>query len=143
MRFFLEHDTGTEPLSKVVAKLSDYTRFRTDAFGVLLFSVHSSQRERNLRSALRQQLGYEDPRLLIATSSRDHNHPDGAAGPIWATWSSREQVRERQRLSELPQRGPNIALHMPLNGIPFSEAAWDPEDHAMTRQAMGDEWRWE
>ncbi|MGW4211716.1 replication-relaxation family protein [Lentzea sp. NPDC004789] len=143
VRFFLEHDTGTEPLSKVVAKLSDYTGFRTDAFGVLLFSVHSSQRERNLRSALRQQLGYENPRFLIATSSRDHDHPDGPAGPLWAAWSSLEHVRERQRLSELPQRGPNIALHKPLNGIPFSEAAWDPEDHAMTRQAMGDEWRWE
>lgn len=143
MRFFLEHDTGTEPLSKVVGKLSDYTGFRTDTFGVLLFSVHSSQRERNLRSALRQQLSYETLGFVIATSSRDHDHPDGPAGPIWATWSSHEQVRDRRRLAELPQRGPNIALHMPLNGIPFSEASWDPNDHAMTRQAMGDAWRWE
>lgn len=143
VRFFLEHDTGTEALSKVVGKLSDYSGFRTDAFGVLLFSVHSSQRERNLRSALRQQLTYENPAFVIATSSRDHDHPDGPAGPIWATWSSREQVRERRRLGELPQRGPQIARHAALSGIPFSEAAWDPHDHAMTSQAMGDAWRWE
>jgi hypothetical protein len=143
VRFFLEHDTGTEPLSKVVGKLSEYSRFGTDVFGVLLFSVHSSLRERNLRSAMRQQLGYEKPGFVIATASRDHGHPDGPAGPIWAVWSFQDQIQERRRLAELPQRGPRIAQHVSPVGLPYSEAAWDPNDTTMTGQVTGDERRWE
>ncbi|MET9626307.1 replication-relaxation family protein [Lentzea sp. NPDC006480] len=143
VRFFLEHDTGTEPLSKVVGKLGDYSRFGTDVFGILLFSVHSSLRERNLRSAMRQQLGYEKPGFVIATASRDHGRPDGPAGPIWAAWSFQDQVQERRRLAELPQRGPRIAQHVSPVGLPYSEAAWDPNDTTMTGQVTGDERRWE
>jgi DNA-binding Lrp family transcriptional regulator len=40
VRFFLEHDTGTESLTTVIRKIDDYRDFPTDAFGVLLFSVH-------------------------------------------------------------------------------------------------------
>ncbi|PKV99818.1 protein involved in plasmid replication-relaxation [Amycolatopsis echigonensis] len=52
VRFFLEHDTGTESLAKVTGKLDDYSDFPTDAFGVLLFSVHAPRREIALRTAL-------------------------------------------------------------------------------------------
>jgi hypothetical protein len=48
VRFFLEHDTGTEAVTKVTSKLDDYTTFPTDAFGVLLFSVCIPLGERSL-----------------------------------------------------------------------------------------------
>jgi hypothetical protein len=61
VRFFLEHDTGTESLAKVTGKIDDYSDFPTDAFGVLLFSVHSSRREMALRAASRHALAGHDP----------------------------------------------------------------------------------
>jgi protein involved in plasmid replication-relaxation len=36
VRFFLEHDTGTESLTTVTAKIADYSGYPTDTFGVLL-----------------------------------------------------------------------------------------------------------
>ncbi|MFD4676506.1 hypothetical protein ACFWNN_42765 [Lentzea sp. NPDC058450] len=126
----------------MVSKLGDYSRFGTDVFGVLLFSIHSSLRERNLRSAMRQQLGYEKLGFVIATASRDHGHPDGPAGPIWALWSVQDQGSERRRLAELPQRGPRVPEHSSPLGIPFSEASWDPKNTTVVGQITGVERRW-
>jgi hypothetical protein len=101
VRFFLEHDTGTESLAKVTGKLDDYCDFPTDAFGVLLFSVHSPRREIALRAALHRALAGHDPGFVIATAARDphstYGHPDGPAGPIWGLWTPRsgESVSRR------------------------------------------------
>jgi hypothetical protein len=63
--------------------------------------VHSTRRELALRKALPR--AYERAREallangwplpsgtlllpLIATAPRDHGHPDGPAGPVWALW---------------------------------------------------------
>jgi hypothetical protein len=86
VRFFLEHDTGTESLAKVTGKIDDYA---ADAFGVLLFSVHSTRREIALRTALRRALAGHDPGFVIATAARDHGH--GPAGPIWGLWTPQRQ----------------------------------------------------
>ncbi len=130
VRFFLEYDTGTETLSTVTRKISDYTAFPTDEFGVLLFTVHSSRRERALRQALRRAVGNGRPALVIATTARDLKHPDGPAGPVWALWTpgSRDSVVQRHRLAELPQRGPHVERHAPWLGQPYSEAAFDRHD---------------
>lgn len=69
VRFFLEHDTGTEPLTRVAGKLDGYTTFPTDAFGVLLFSVYSTHRKIALRAALRRYLGGCAPNVTIATAT--------------------------------------------------------------------------
>jgi hypothetical protein len=115
VRFFLEHDTGTEPLSKVTRKLGDYGGFPTDRFGILLFSVHSAKREIALRAALRRTLGGSDPGFVIATAARDHGHPDGPAGPVWGLWTPRsgDTVVRRYRLAELPARGPHVEHRAP------------------------------
>lgn len=133
VRFFLEHDTGTESLTKVTRKLADYDAYPTDTFGVLLFSVHSAHRETSLRAALRRVLPGCDRAVVIATAARDHGHADGPAGPIWGLWSPNggESVTRRYRLAELPQRGPRIAHHEPWPGQPFSEAAFDPLDQTI------------
>lgn len=140
VRFFLEYDTGTEPLTKVTGKLNDYRDFPTDAFGVLLFSVHSSRREIALRAALRRDLAGHEPGLVIATAARDphdaYGHADGPAGPIWGLWTPRSSdgVPRRYRLAELPQRGPRVEHSASNIGQPLNEAAFDPNDREMLRR---------
>ncbi|MGW5108908.1 replication-relaxation family protein [Nocardia sp. NPDC004123] len=128
VRFFLEYDTGTESL-KTTAKLSDYQRFPTDSFGILLFSLHSTRRETGLRAALRRALGGSSPGLVIATTARDLAYPDGPAGPVWALLAAgtADAVTERLLLADLPERGPRIAHHADL-GQPYTEAAFDHFD---------------
>ncbi|AEA23061.1 hypothetical protein Psed_0804 [Pseudonocardia dioxanivorans CB1190] len=139
VRFFLEHDTGTESLTTVIHKIDDYRDFPTDAFGVLLFSVHSARREIALRTALRRDLAGHDPGLVIATAARDHGaypHADGPAGPIWGLWTPRsgDNVPRRYRLAELPQRGPSVEHSASNTDQPLNEAAFDPHDREMLRR---------
>jgi hypothetical protein len=139
VRFFLEYDTGTESLTKVTGKLDDYAAFPTDAFGVLLFSVHSSRREIALRAALSRALAGGDPGFVIATAARDGNafgHGDGPAGPVWGLWTPRDgdNVAHRYRLAELPQRGPSVEHGASNTDQPLNEAAFDPDDQALSRR---------
>jgi hypothetical protein len=134
VRFFLEHDTGTESQKVLTDKLTAYTDFPTDRFGLLAFTVHSARREANLHRALRAALGgVYDPGVVVATMPRDHGHPDGPAGPVWALWQPHPTgPARRYRLADLPQRGPRVAHHEGLPGQPFSPAAWGEHDSAMT-----------
>ncbi|MFL6140387.1 MAG: replication-relaxation family protein [Labedaea sp.] len=138
VRFFLEHDTGTESLPTVVRKLDDYRDFPTDRFGILLFSVHSTRREIALRQALRRDLAGRDPGFVIATAVRaadgSFGHLDGPAGPVWGLWTPHgtERVTRRDRLAELPARGPHVE-HAPNTDQPLNEAAFDPTDRDMLR----------
>ena len=137
--FFLEHDTSTESLAKVTGKPDDYAASPTDAFGVLLFSVHSARREVALRAALRRALGGEDPGLVIATAARDGNtfgHADGPAGPVWGLWTpqSGDNAPRRYGLAELPQRGPSVEHSASNTDQPLNEAAFDRTDPEMSRR---------
>ncbi len=133
VRFFLEHDTGTESLSKVTSKIGDYSDFPTDQFGIVLFSVHSAKRELALRTALRRAVAGNDPRLVIATAARDHGHPDGPAGVIWALWTPRDSgsVPHRYRLAELPERGPQVDYGAAGTEQPYNDAAFAPNDRTI------------
>jgi hypothetical protein len=139
VRFFLEHDTGTESLTKVTGKIDDYAAFQTDAFGVLLFSVHSTRREIALRTALRRALAGSDPGFVIATAARDGNtfgHADGPTGPICGLWMPQggDTVPRRYRLAELPQRGPFVEDSASNVDQPLNEAAFDCIDPEMSRR---------
>ncbi|TKG59636.1 hypothetical protein FCN18_36635 [Prauserella endophytica] len=140
VRFFLEHDTGTESLAKVTGKLDDYSDFPTDAFGVLLFSVHAPRREIALRTALHRALVGHDPGFVIATAARDpygaYGHADGPAGPIWGLCTPRsgDSASRRYRLAELPQRGPSVEHSASNTDQPLNEAAFDPDDREMSRR---------
>jgi len=80
--FFLEHDTGTETLTRVVGKLAGYTDLAdtdtdTDVGGrpaVLLFWLPGARRE----AALRRALG--EPSIPVATASPTLGGP---AGAVW------------------------------------------------------------
>ncbi|MCP2342942.1 replication-relaxation family protein [Actinomadura rupiterrae] len=93
VEFFLEHDTGTEPLSKVIAKLAGYSEL-AEATGMhtpVLFWLPNPDREAHLRRLL------GTPPAPVATAVRaapanfstphptdlSHIAPDGPAGPIW------------------------------------------------------------
>lgn len=138
MRFFLEYDTGTESQPTLTSKLAGYTDFGTGEHGILLFSVHSTRREAHLHHALTRALpshgrpgrpGRADTAgLVIATTSRDLDHPDGPAGPVWALWDpTRTGPPQRLRLADLPQRGPAAVHHRPAGDLPFSHADYDPD----------------
>ncbi|WP_330249758.1 replication-relaxation family protein [Nocardia sp. NBC_00565] len=104
VRFFLEFDTGTESLTTLTRKLDFYHSFPTDDFGILLFSLHSTRRETAARAALHKALDGYEPGLVIATTARDHTHPDGSAGPVWSLLTSTQQHHDRAARVSRPAR---------------------------------------
>ncbi|GAA4132330.1 replication-relaxation family protein [Actinomadura keratinilytica] len=78
--FFLEHDTGSEPLSRVAAKLAGYAAL-AESTGIttpVLFWLPSAAREANLRKVL------GTPDVPVATAVHTpRTAADGPAGPVW------------------------------------------------------------
>ncbi len=75
--FYLEYDTGTEPIDRLTAKLDGY-RDVTEAGGpaaIVLFWLPSARRE----ASLRRRLGPRPP-VPVATASAAGTSP---AGPLW------------------------------------------------------------
>ncbi|MEY9858554.1 hypothetical protein ABH935_004169 [Catenulispora sp. GAS73] len=78
--FFLEYDTGTEPQSKVVAKLDGYAALQaaTGRTSPVLFWLHSPKRE----SELHGRLTAANPKVPVATATGDAATVD-PSGPVW------------------------------------------------------------
>jgi hypothetical protein len=79
--FFVEYDTGTEPLGRVAAKLDGYADLARED-GVLtpiLIWTTTAKREANLHRQLR---GTPVP-VATATPAAIRDHQQGPAGPIW------------------------------------------------------------
>ncbi|WP_067460745.1 replication-relaxation family protein [Actinomadura macra] len=78
--FFLEHDTGTETLARVAAKLGGYADL-AEATGTttpVLIWLPSPHREANLRKLIGA------PEIPVATAVHTPaTSPEGPAGPIW------------------------------------------------------------
>lgn len=96
--FFLEHDTGTENLARVTAKLRGYQRLA--AFGPthpVLFHLPARRRETNLHHALAEH----QATVPVATAV----HGDPPAGPVWKLAGT----SGRYPLHELPHDpGPDL-----------------------------------
>jgi hypothetical protein len=90
--FFVEHDRGTEPLSRVVAKLKGYERLaRTGPrYAVLLWVPHPVR-----EAGLLDLMDGADFLMPVATAV----HTDDPAAPIWALSTD---PRQRVALHELP-----------------------------------------
>lgn len=90
--FFLEHDTGTEPLRTVLRKLRAYESLARvgPAYPVLLW-VPGTRRERHLLDALTGM----PAAVPVATAV----HSDDPAGPVWTLAADRHPPRH---LHELP-----------------------------------------
>ena len=106
--FFLEHDTGTEPLRRVADKLDRYTSSgeaysdRLDVArrltGMVLIWTNSARREQGLRKTLQAK---HSP-VPVATAARDYGDPDGPAGEVWSVVTPDPHRVRRVRLGELP-----------------------------------------
>lgn len=98
--FFVEHDTGTETLGRLAAKVEPYARLRRDGGPdyPLLFWLPATTRETNLHKRL---AAVERSGLTVATAVRDHAHNHGPAGAVWRVIGN---GRRRLTLAELPSR---------------------------------------
>jgi hypothetical protein len=97
--FFLEHDTGTEPLAILLGKIDGYQRMagQTGHRWPVLFWLHSSTRERHLHEHLAR-----GPRLTVPVATAARDRPDSLtpADAIW--WLHGSAGSPWSRLSELP-----------------------------------------
>lgn len=116
--FFLEYDTGTEPLHRLTAKLHDYADL-THVTGVktpVLFWFHSPAREANAHKAL------PDGPVPIATAAPIGDEAD-PAGPLWLTVDT--NVHDRRQLADLHVLAPPDPAHLaPSPVTPPDEPAW-------------------
>jgi hypothetical protein len=95
--FFLEYDTGSEDLARLVEKLAAYERLARSGGPTypVLFSLHSPDRETHLHA----ELGGVASRCPIATTVRPTDATRRPAGPVWAVVG--QPPRARVRLADL------------------------------------------
>jgi hypothetical protein len=141
--FFLEYDTGSEPLSRVVAKLAGYAALaaRTGITTPVLFWLRSPSREAALHARLAgpPPPGIRDaasaaqiPGVPVATATPDSG-PQGPAGDAWLPAGS---PGPRLRLAQLappsiapPGSGPDgSGPDGEEPGGPPGGLAWHPPD---------------
>jgi hypothetical protein len=100
--FFLEHDTGHEPLRKLIEKIDRYTELaRAGISRPVLFHLPSAAREANLHQAIARRFPGSGPPVALATAVHAHSTPSPAAS-IWLPIPS---AGPRVRLSHLPSHG--------------------------------------
>jgi hypothetical protein len=143
--FFLEYDTGTEPLTRVVAKLAGYAALaaRTGITTPVLFWVRSPSREAALHARLAgppppgirdAAAGAQIPGVPVATAAPDSS-PQGPAGAAWLPAGS---PGPRLRLAQLappaiapPGSGPDgSGPDGEEPGGPPGSLPWHPPDPA-------------
>ena len=102
--FYLEYDTGSEPLHQVADKMHAYHQHTDRAWtprlmsGMLLFSVASRDREAGVRRALRDR----HAPIPVATTHRKLESPQGPAGEVWSVLTAEPGQARRVRLGDLP-----------------------------------------
>ena len=96
--FFLEYDTGTEPLGRLVEKVERYagTAWQPVPRLPVLFWLHSAAREHHLH----QRLASMHLPTTVATASRDHASAAGAT-PADAIWTRHGEAAQRVSLTDL------------------------------------------
>jgi hypothetical protein len=96
--FFLEHDTGTEPLGRLVEKVERYagTAWQPVPRLPVLFWLHSAAREHHLH----QRLGSTHLPTTVATAARDHAIAV-CATPANAIWTRHREADQRVSLTDL------------------------------------------
>ncbi|MGW0804759.1 replication-relaxation family protein [Nonomuraea sp. NPDC002799] len=113
IEFFLEYDTGTEPLDRVAHKLDGYARLTESSRIVtpVLFWVQGERRETNLRRKLKHHPG----NMFVPIATGHAATVDGTVndGPAGARWMPTDLDHPRCRLADLtkhwPGLGPQVA----------------------------------
>jgi hypothetical protein len=108
VEFFLEYDTGTEDLPRLVAKLTGYQRLaaRTAISTPVLFWLHSPRREAALQARLATASAGVITQVPVATATPALA---GSHGPAGAVWLPVGRAGPRLRLAQLPAAWPAIA----------------------------------
>jgi hypothetical protein len=94
LRFFLEYDTGTEPLGRLAAKLPGYAKLAAaTTTQPVLFYLPSRLREENFHTLLAR----DAPRVPVATTSPDAltAAATGPTGPVWRPVNGRARIPGR------------------------------------------------
>lgn len=119
--FFLEYDTGSQPLARVEAKLTGYAAFATSANArpALLIHTRTASRDQALRRRLATSARELD--LSIATSSADFTTTE-PWGPWWSPLGTGDT--RRTTLTRLAARWPRLG--------PASELEPTDADTALT-----------
>lgn len=113
--FFLEYDTGSEPLTRVAAKLDDYAELAltTGIRPLVAFTLHSHRREANLRERLAGH--HALAHIAVATTARDlPSDGSGEHHPGEAVWLPVRWPARRTRLIDLPTVWPRELQPTPL-----------------------------
>lgn len=98
IRFFLEYDTGTEELSRLIDKLCGYQDLRTGGLCIpVLFVLPGPKRQQNFHRLLDEQLAAMAG-LTVATATVTDLDTCTPAGPVW--WLAGHTTRHR--LIDLP-----------------------------------------
>jgi hypothetical protein len=133
--FFLEYDTGTEDLPRLIAKLAGYRDLaaRTGIATPVLFWLPSTRREAALRARLagppphrtRDAASASDiPGVPVATAT------PGTEGPAGAAWLRAGTAGPRLRLAQLDAPGTPSPAPAPQPAGPPGGLAWYPPDPA-------------
>jgi Replication-relaxation len=133
--FFLEYDTGTEDLPRLIAKLAGYAALaaRTGIATPVLFWLPTARREAALRARLAgpPPHGTRDaasaaqiPGVPVATSTPS---TEGPAGPAWLPAGT---AGPRLRLAQLTAPGTPSPAPGPQPAAPPGGLAWYPPDPA-------------
>ena len=99
--FYLEYDTGSETLDRLIGKIEPYRRLRRDGGPdyALLIHLPSAARETNLHRALNG----EAPHLGFAlTTTNPDTLAAHRAGPAGQVWRLAGNGRRRHRLADIP-----------------------------------------
>ncbi|RJL31895.1 replication-relaxation family protein [Bailinhaonella thermotolerans] len=120
--FFLEYDTGTETLDRVVRKLDRYTQLHqtTGIATPILFWLTGDRREANLRKRL--QAHPAAGALPIATASRSALTGPLNEGPAADLWLPLHTKAPRRRLARLTQVWPHPAAPRQLAHTDLEDA---------------------
>jgi hypothetical protein len=130
--FFLEYDTGTEPLRRVVAKLAGYAALaaRTGITTPVLFWVRSPSREAALHARL---AGPPPPGTPGASAAQIPGVPVATAapgaspkGPAGAAWLPADSPGPRLRLAQLAPPGTAPDGSGPADSNPDGEEPGGP-----------------
>lgn len=109
VEFFVEYDTGTEPLTRLVGKLPGYADLATAGGPHLpiLIWMRSARREANLRAALADA----STPVTVASASAEHAQASGAspAGPVWLVAVGRPRATLADLGTRLPAGADTLA----------------------------------
>ncbi|AWI31413.1 replication-relaxation family protein [Streptomyces tirandamycinicus] len=113
--FFLEYDTGSQPLARVEAKLASYAAFTsaTSTRPALLIHTRTHSRDQALRHRLAGAVRELD--LQVATSSADFTTTD----PWGPWWAALQPGARRCSLTDLAAHRPNLT---PAAGLDPTDA---------------------